>query len=102
MTRRPLVLLGLLAFSYLTDKPEHATWLEPNQRDWLIAKLEGERKRTPRLRHASIWKVLTNKYVLIMELVYAGASGASTSLALWDHRCAGARGRRRTKSASSR
>jgi MFS transporter, ACS family, tartrate transporter len=27
--------------------------------------------------------VLTNKYVLIMALVYAGASGASTSLALW-------------------
>jgi len=79
----PTLLLGLLAFSYLTDKPEHATWLEPNQRDWLIAKLEGERKRTPRLRHASIWKVLTNKYVLIMALVYAGASGASTSLALW-------------------
>ena len=26
---------------------------------------------------------MTNKYVLIMALVYAGASGASTSLALW-------------------
>src|SRR3954452_7492590 len=35
----PTLLLGLLAFSYLTDKPEHATWLEPNQRHWLIAKL---------------------------------------------------------------
>jgi MFS transporter, ACS family, tartrate transporter len=78
----PTLLLGLLAFSYLTDKPEHATWLEPNQRDWLIAKLEGERKRTPRLRHASIWKVLTNKYVLIMALVYAGASGASPTSTL--------------------
>ena len=26
---------------------------------------------------------MSNKYVLIMALVYAGASGASTSLALW-------------------
>ena len=31
----------------------------------------------------SVWKVLSNKYVLIMALVYAGAAGASTSLALW-------------------
>ena len=31
----------------------------------------------------SVWKVMTNKTVLIMALVYAGAAGASTSLALW-------------------
>src|SRR6266404_2446420 len=79
----PTIVLGILAFSCLTDKPEHATWLAPEQRAWLIAKLEGERRRAPRLQHASVWKVLTNKYVLIMALVYAGASGASTSLALW-------------------
>ena len=31
----------------------------------------------------SVWRVMTNKYVLIMALVYSGAAGASTSLALW-------------------
>jgi nitrate/nitrite transporter NarK len=30
-----------------------------------------------------VWRVISNKYVLILALVYAGASGASTSLALW-------------------
>ena len=79
----PTLLLGILTFVWLTDRPEHAPWLEPQQQQWLIAKLESERRRTPRIAHASLWRVLSNKYVLIMALVYAGAAGASTSLSLW-------------------
>lgn len=79
----PTLVLGVIAYAWLTDKPEHAAWLTPEQRAWLATKLEGERRRAPRVQHASVWKVMTNKYVLIMALVYAGASGASTSLALW-------------------
>jgi ACS family tartrate transporter-like MFS transporter len=79
----PTIVLGVLAFFCLTDRPEHAGWLTREQQGWLIAKLEGERQRAPRVRHTSLWKVLSNKYVLIMALVYAGAAGASTSLALW-------------------
>ena len=79
----PTILLGVAAFWCLTDRPEHATWLAPEQRAWLTAKLEGERRRTSKVAHISVWKVLANKYVLIMALVYAGAAGASTSLALW-------------------
>jgi MFS transporter, ACS family, tartrate transporter len=79
----PTILLGLLAFIWLTDRPEHAAWLTEDHRRWLVAKLEGERHRAPRVEHMSVWRVLTNKYVLLMALVYAGAAGASTSLALW-------------------
>jgi MFS family permease len=79
----PAILLGIAAFVWLTDRPEHAGWLEPEQRQWLSAKIESERRLKPRIEHPSVWRVLTNKYVLIMALVYAGASGASTSLALW-------------------
>ncbi len=79
----PAVLLGIASFIWLTDRPEHATWLTHEQQQWLVAKLEVERRRTPRIAHQSIWRVLTNKYVLIMALVYSGAAGASTSLALW-------------------
>src|SRR5271166_4892229 len=79
----PAVLLGVACFVWLTDRPEHATWLKREQQQWLIAKLGAERRRAPRISHASVWRVLTNKYVLIMALVYSGAAGASTSLALW-------------------
>jgi MFS family permease len=79
----PAILLGFAAYVWLTDRPENATWLTAEQRQWLTAKLQLERNRTPRVAPASVWRVMGNKYVLIMALVYAGASGASTSLALW-------------------
>src|ERR1700683_1201419 len=79
----PAVLLGIATFFYLTDGPEHASWLTLEQRQWLMATLETERKRAPRISHDSVWRVMSNKYVLIMALVYAGAAGASTSLALF-------------------
>ncbi len=79
----PTLLLGIVAYAWLTDRPENAPWLAPEHQAWLIARLEAERKRAPRVAHASVWRVMTNKYVLIMALVYAGAAGASTALALW-------------------
>ena len=79
----PAVLLGIASFVWLTDRPEHATWLAPRQQQWLIARIEAERRRAPRVAHESVWRVMTNKYVLIMALVYSGAAGASSSLALW-------------------
>jgi ACS family tartrate transporter-like MFS transporter len=79
----PTVLLGIAAYACLSDRPDDAPWLQPDQKAWLNAKLAGERQRAARVKQMSIWKVMTNKYVLIMALVYAGASGASTSLALW-------------------
>ena len=79
----PAVLLGAAAFVWLTDRPEHASWLAPRQQQWLVAELETERRRAPRISHDSLWRVLSNRYVLIMALVYSGATGASTALALW-------------------
>jgi MFS family permease len=79
----PAVVLGVLCFWFLTDRPEHASWLTPEQRTWLISRLAEERRRSPRISHHSVWRVMCHKYVLIMAVVYAGAAGASTSLALW-------------------
>jgi sugar phosphate permease len=79
----PAVLMGVFAFIWLTDRPEHAHWLQPAQRDWLVTKLEAERRRKSRVAPVSLWKVLSNKYVLVMALVYSGAAGASSGLALW-------------------
>src|SRR6201997_3841809 len=37
----PAVLLGIAAFIWLTDRPEHASWLTREQQRWLIAKIEA-------------------------------------------------------------
>jgi MFS family permease len=79
----PAVLLGLLSIVWLTDRPEHAAWLTADQRGWLAAKLQQERQRATKVRHLSVWRVMVNKHVLIMALVYSGAAGASSAMALW-------------------
>src|SRR5215467_7878202 len=45
----PAVLLGLASFIWLTDRPEHASWLTREQQQWLVAKIEAERRRVPRV-----------------------------------------------------
>jgi MFS family permease len=79
----PAIALGIYAFVGLTDRPEHAKWLDREQQAWLTEVLRVERTRAPKVGHTSVWKVMVNKHVLIMALVYSGAAGASTSLALW-------------------
>ena len=39
----PAVLLGIVAFFFLTDWPEEATWLAPEQREWITNTLRKEK-----------------------------------------------------------
>jgi MFS family permease len=79
----PAVALGVMSFVWLTDRPGHAHWLTADERDWLIARLRAERGRPTKVEHSGVWRVMFNKHVLLMALIYSGAVGASTSLALW-------------------
>jgi MFS transporter, ACS family, tartrate transporter len=44
----PAVLAGIVALFYFTDHPAGARWLEPDERQWLEEKLQGE--RAPRVK----------------------------------------------------
>jgi ACS family tartrate transporter-like MFS transporter len=39
----PAVLLGIVAFFYLTDRPEESRWLAPDQRRWITQTLQQEK-----------------------------------------------------------
>lgn len=39
----PAVLLGFVTLKYLTDRPQQAHWLAPEEREWLTTQLEAER-----------------------------------------------------------
>src|SRR5712672_2270263 len=36
----PALILSVVVFFYLTDRPADATWLDPEERGWLVARLE--------------------------------------------------------------
>ena len=79
----PAVVLGLLALVFLTDKPDKARWLPEQERRWIQQTLRAEHDRAQRVPPMPLWRVLSNKYVLIMALAYAGAGGAAVVLTLW-------------------
>jgi len=74
----PPVLLGLVAFTYLTDRPEDAQWLSNQQRVWLSSLIEHERQQTlatrgsalRALRHPFLW-LLVIPYFSLCTIAYA-------------------------------
>jgi ACS family tartrate transporter-like MFS transporter len=79
----PAVLLGVLALFLLPNGPQRAKWLAPDERAWLSGKLAAEAARMRPKKHLSLWKALWTPQVLILALVYSGASATSNALSLW-------------------
>jgi MFS family permease len=83
MEALPAVLLGIVFYCVMPDRPADARWLPAAERDWLVRRLDSERQRDRPLRHMSLWQVLRNRYVLVLALVYAGGAAASSGLSIW-------------------
>jgi ACS family tartrate transporter-like MFS transporter len=80
----PAILLGVATWFALPDRPSRAKWLSAEQREWLTHRLAFEQSTCGRaVGHLTLKQLLLNKYVLAAGLVYAGASGASQCLSLW-------------------
>lgn len=60
----PAVLLGTVAFFYLTDWPAEAKWLRPQQREWITQTLEKEKPAN--LGKISSWRALSSRPVLLL------------------------------------
>jgi ACS family tartrate transporter-like MFS transporter len=60
----PAILLGIVAFCFLTDQPGQARWLTTDQRQWISRRLEQE---TPLSRQStSIGQALRSRTVLLL------------------------------------
>jgi ACS family tartrate transporter-like MFS transporter len=81
----PAILLGFVVLKVLTDRPEQAHWLEPEERDWLITTLQAERanSNSPTAHPAGVWRALRDPRVLALSLIYLGTSAGLYALGLW-------------------
>jgi ACS family tartrate transporter-like MFS transporter len=68
----PTVVLGFVAFGYLTDKPEKAHWLTPPEREALALSLTAEKTQREAMRHYSLGEALSNPRVLALSAIYFG------------------------------
>lgn len=77
----PAVLLGIVVLFVLTSRPEHARWLTPEERGWLVDTLKHEQQHASH-RH-SIWEGLMDRRVLVLALIYFGTSAGLYALGIW-------------------
>jgi MFS transporter, ACS family, tartrate transporter len=66
----PSVLLGLVTWFYLTDRPEQARWLTPQERQWLCRRLAGEEVRRQVIHGLSRLQALADRRVYLFILLY--------------------------------
>jgi ACS family tartrate transporter-like MFS transporter len=79
----PAVILGIAVVFYLTDRPEHAQWLAPEERAWLSARLSQEREETQRQEHYTLKHALTAGRVWVLCVVYFGLVIGLYGFSLW-------------------
>ncbi|QOZ80316.1 MFS transporter [Bradyrhizobium sp. CCBAU 53351] len=79
----PSVLLGIVTWFYLTDKPEKADWLSAEQKAWLKAKLDSEIAAKQAVKHVSLGEALSSPKVIALSLIYFGFVGALYGMQFW-------------------
>jgi ACS family tartrate transporter-like MFS transporter len=79
----PAFLLGIVVLSYLTDKPEKATWLKDDERQWLVNEMNAEHAAKAATASHSIWRGLADLRVLALSLIYFGTSAGLYTLGIW-------------------
>lgn len=74
----PAVILGIVTYFYLSDRPQDGRWLDPQERAWLIATLDREEAQSRRggshefraiFRDARVW-LLTPIYMFHVVALY--------------------------------
>ncbi|SAK81189.1 major facilitator transporter [Caballeronia calidae] len=80
----PALILGVVVFFYMTDKPEKAKWLKEDERTWLVNVMNAETasRASAGAKHGII-SGLANPRVLALSLIYFGTSAGLYTLGIW-------------------
>jgi ACS family tartrate transporter-like MFS transporter len=79
----PSVLLGIVTWFYLTDRPEHATWLTSEQKAWLAARLKAETAAKQAVSHLTLGEALASSKVIMLSLIYFCFVAALYGMQFW-------------------
>jgi MFS transporter, ACS family, tartrate transporter len=64
----PAIALGIATLLWLPDRPGDARWLRAEERDWLAARLDEERRDKAHLEHVTIWQALRDRRVVLLTV----------------------------------
>jgi ACS family tartrate transporter-like MFS transporter len=83
----PAVLLAFAVLALMTDRPALATWLAPDEKEWLETQLADERRRIESAEHLSLGRALMDTRVLALSAIYftivTATYGITIGMLLW-------------------
>ncbi len=79
----PTVVIGIVAFFYLTDRPGVAGWLDAEEKGWLERTIAGEQRQIEARHGIGLLRSFFDPKVLLLSLNYIGIVTASLGLLLF-------------------
>ena len=79
----PAVVLGVITYFYLTDRPRDAKWLPDDEREWLERELEAEKRSFGVKQKNEVWRAFARFDVMLLTIVYFLSTNVNYGLQLW-------------------
>ncbi|BBX10411.1 MFS transporter [Mycolicibacterium aichiense] len=79
----PAIILGVICWFYLTDRPAEAHWLQPDERQWLTDVLAEEERDVAASFDFPLRRALTSPRIWLLALVYFGVAYGLYALAFF-------------------
>ena len=79
----PAIVLGIVVFFYMTDRPEKATWLSEEEKAWLVNRLKDERARKAEFGIERFMHALKSGRVWLLCLIYLSIVIGLYGVGLW-------------------
>jgi ACS family tartrate transporter-like MFS transporter len=79
----PAIVAGVWAFFYLTDRPKNAKWLTVEEREWITAELEEEKRNLASKERGDVWRLIFQPTVLVLTAIWFLSLCVGNALTLW-------------------
>ena len=79
----PAVVMGMITFFYMTDRPVQAPWLPQDERDWLVNELQAELQVKKKIRNYTITEAFCDLRILRLIFAYFLALTGALGTIYW-------------------
>jgi MFS transporter, ACS family, tartrate transporter len=79
----PAVVVGIITYFYMTDRPVQAAWLPKDERDWLVKALQEELQAKNKIRNPTILEAFGDARILRLTLAYFLALTGALGTIYW-------------------
>jgi MFS transporter, ACS family, tartrate transporter len=79
----PAVVVGIITYFYMADRPMQAPWLPDDERDWLVKELQQELRAKSKIRNPTILEAFGDPRILRLILAYFLALTGALGTIYW-------------------